>query len=176
MLTSSDPTPHGLRAWENCEPWLVYTVVNFLDGYLEKDMRVFEWGCGGSTIWYSTRVKEVISVDHDPVWLDKVNKRIEEKGITNSKRYLVKKEQCFSNYANFAHSVEGLFDLVVVDGRGRVRCMEAGKDIVKPGGYLVLDNSDRSYYADGINFLSDWESDYHYDRWGTTIFKKPIGK
>src|SRR5438874_5429887 len=32
-------------------PWLAFEAIEWLDGYLEPQMRVFEWGSGGSTLF-----------------------------------------------------------------------------------------------------------------------------
>ena len=49
------------------------------------------------------------------------------------------------------------FDLVIVDGRHRVRCVLGSKNLVKPGGVLMLDDSQRHYYQEAFNVLKEWE-------------------
>ena len=50
--------------------------IAFLDGRLNKTMRVMEYGSGGSTAWYGRRVDHVTSVEHDPQWYDAVKRTI----------------------------------------------------------------------------------------------------
>ena len=175
MLTSSDPTPHGLRAWKNGEPWLSFTAINWLESRITPETTVLEWGCGGSTVWYSKRAGAVDSIEHDPVWLEKVNERIAHEGLATSTRHYVQKnpEGCFTAYSEFARTLGRLYDIVVVDGRGRVRCIKEGKDLVEHHGILVLDNADRSYYSSGIAMLAGWERIEFPDRWLTTVFLRP---
>ena len=72
------------------------------------------------------------------------------------------------------------FDLVAVDGRARCACVWHARAKVKPGGYLMLDNSDRPFYDPARQYLSDWEKrdlfgpGPYVDRfWGTTFWRRP---
>lgn len=58
---SSDP--HG-----EATPWFSYPCLHMLPRVMGKDSRVMEYGGGQSTIWWSKRVAEVVSVDHDREW------------------------------------------------------------------------------------------------------------
>lgn len=51
------------------------------------------------------------------------------------------------------------FDLVLVDGRHRSFCIPHAIPKVRPGGYLMLDNSDRRGYRDAISLMSDFKRD-----------------
>src|SRR5690606_38282885 len=50
---------------KNPIPWLTYSSIHFLDQVLTPELSLLEFGCGNSTIWYSKRVKRVVSVEHD---------------------------------------------------------------------------------------------------------------
>ena len=73
-------------------------------------------------------------------------------------------------------------EVIVVDGRARASCMFQSISKLRPGGMLILDNSDRSYYLDGISFLLEgWDKRVfrgsvrglaHQEQ--TTIFTKPV--
>ncbi len=41
---------------------------------VRSDIRVFEYGCGHSSLWWAARAKEVVSIDHDEAWVDRINK------------------------------------------------------------------------------------------------------
>ena len=47
------------------KPWVPFEATDWLEHYLKPDMRVFEYGSGGSTIFFAQRVAEVISIEHD---------------------------------------------------------------------------------------------------------------
>lgn len=52
-------------------PWLTYPAIAFLAKAVRPEFRVFEFGCGSSTVWWGRRVSEVHSIDHDPYWLER---------------------------------------------------------------------------------------------------------
>ena len=56
----------------NPVPWLTYPATSFLSKIIRPEWRVFEYGCGSSTAWWSQRVAEVHAVDHDPAWLERI--------------------------------------------------------------------------------------------------------
>ena len=57
-------------------PWLSYPCVDFLNERLHKSLRIFEFGSGNSTLYYSSRVKEIVSVEHDPLWFKKIKDKL----------------------------------------------------------------------------------------------------
>lgn len=42
-------------------PWMVFGCIDFLDDWLKPDMRVFEYGSGGSTLFFANRVSNVFN-------------------------------------------------------------------------------------------------------------------
>src|SRR5262245_52249641 len=64
-------------------PWMTFASIAFLDGALRPDMRVFEWGSGGSTLFFSKRAKEVIAVEDDAEWAENVRRVCAERGYKN---------------------------------------------------------------------------------------------
>ncbi|MDR2219160.1 MAG: hypothetical protein LBE24_01080 [Methylobacillus sp.] len=53
-------------------PWITYPAFVQLERIARADMRVFEYGCGGSSLWWASRVAEVISVEHNAQWAAQV--------------------------------------------------------------------------------------------------------
>ena len=49
-------------------PWFTYSFIYFLESRLHENMTVFEYGSGHSTLWFSTRVHSIVSVEHDQNW------------------------------------------------------------------------------------------------------------
>lgn len=49
-------------------PWFTYGATQYLSKIVRPDYRVLEFGAGNSTRWWSARVSEVVSVEHDPCW------------------------------------------------------------------------------------------------------------
>jgi hypothetical protein len=116
-------------------------------------MTVYEYGSGGSTLWFSARVARVVSIENDPAWYDRVAVSLRLKCRTNVDLRLV---------ATDLTSVEGFLasdypgalppeaaDIVVIDGsetegtHGKLRpiCFRVAEDHVKTGGMIIVDDS-----------------------------------
>ena len=47
-----DRAPERSSPLEIQLPWISYGAIDFLDGYLKPDMTVYEYGSGGSTLFF----------------------------------------------------------------------------------------------------------------------------
>ena len=47
-------------------PWFLYGAIDFLQEFLQREMEVFEFGSGGSTLFFARRCARVESVEEDP--------------------------------------------------------------------------------------------------------------
>jgi hypothetical protein len=63
-------------------PWYTYPMIEFLPAVLRPEFRVFEYGSGASSIWWSGRVGGVVSVEHDVQWYRQVEKSIPKRNHT----------------------------------------------------------------------------------------------
>jgi len=88
------------------------------------------------------------------------------------------------NFKNYVHSIDmypdEMFDLVIIDGRARCGCIRSSMNKVKRGGYILLDNSHRTWYDNGKRLLDGWSHisfkgivPFSYNISETTIWKKP---
>lgn len=113
-------------------PWMPYAFIDFLDERLDPDVRVFEYGSGNSTRWFAERVGEVVSVEHDRTWFDEVHTSVPSNA-----------EVVYRTGREYVSTPDeyGEFDLVVVDGRNRVECVEAATDSLANDGVIVWDDS-----------------------------------
>jgi len=180
--------------------WITFQSKEWLENFLKPNMTIFEYGSGGSTIFFTKRVKKVTSIEHDQNWYKSLKKILKEKKIKNCDYILSKpqkinhyKNQNFSDYKNFSSkeyydfcfksyvkTIENFpnenFDLIFIDGRARPSCVFSSLDKVKPGGIIMMDNSERPHYQLSKNLLGDWrKTDFYgpgpYGRffWNTTI-------
>lgn len=129
-------------------PWVTYPAIEFLRRRLRADMSVFEYGSGGSTLWWAKRVSEVVSVEHDRSWFEKLSSSIP----ANVSLFHIELNDG-GRYSRKIAEYNGKFDIVVVDGRDRVNCLKNSLRALNPGGVIVLDNSDRPQYAAGVEWL-----------------------
>ena len=130
---------------ENGEPlpWVTYSFIDFIKGRLNRDLVVFEYGSGSSTLFYAQRVKRVVSVEHDQSWYNKIV------GTKPSNAEMIFTQlSTDGEYARKAATLNEKFDIIIVDGRDRVNCCKYSLDALTPRGVVVLDDSERSAYND----------------------------
>jgi SAM-dependent methyltransferase len=131
-------------------PWFSYGAIRFLDQYLTPDMRVLEFGSGGSTIYFANRVGYVCSVESDVEWASTVTRAVAERDVVNVEVVVhpadVSSPEAFSAspFARAASSAH--FDVVVIDSydyeshRLRPVLVARYMNSIEPGGILVLDD------------------------------------
>lgn len=127
-------------------PWISYTAIGFLKDFLTKESRVLEFGSGMSTIWYAQHAGEVYSVEDYLPWYEKVSAIIEQKKLINVHYQYASNEE---DYCSFMLNKNIGFDLIMVDGSFRSQCISNAINLLKPGGILYLDNSDKDSSPQG---------------------------
>jgi len=157
-------------------PWVTYSFIDFISDRLNKTMDIFEYGSGNSTLWYAKKTNTVTSVENDKQWFEKI------KNNMPSNVQIHYEELVYGgNYSKFSENIEKKFDIVIVDGRDRVNSMINAINSIKNDGIIVLDDSERESYTNGIEFLIE-KGFKKIDFWGispglfykkcTTIFYK----
>jgi hypothetical protein len=129
-------------------PWVTYSFIDFIKDRLNKRHTVFEFGSGNSTFFYAEHAGIVVSVEHDKEWYDK---------IVRSKPENAELIYCElvrdGDYCRVPLKLEETFDIIIVDGRDRVNCCKQAVNAVSEDGVIVLDDSEREVYREGVNFL-----------------------
>ena len=171
--------------------WIPYIAQEYLKTILHPDMKVFEYGCGDSTIFFSQLVSEVVSVEHNKQWFDKIQQlhlpnvklfyepmETEQIGDDRSNPYHYKSASIDGSFKNYVLSVMDYnYDLLFIDGRARSSCLKLAFDNqVKE---IVLDNSERGYYTEQVEIPDCYETIKFYGwgpknnyAWETTFYKR----
>lgn len=136
-------------------PWITDGANLFLQDRVQSGeiKNVLEFGSGASTIWFLKNGLNVISIEHDKEWYDKISGIIQE---NNFQCEYILAERPYSNICEKYYN-NMLFDLVIVDGRDRVLCVEKSKKLVKPNKFLMLDNDEREQYKKAHKILESWQ-------------------
>ena len=134
----------------NALPWVTYSFIDFIENRLNKNMVLFEYGAGNSTIYYSSKVKEVHTVEHDIAWFKKVSQ-----GLPKNVQIENVALEYGGKYSFTSQKKEIKYDIIIVDGRDRVNCLINSIKSLKEDGVLVLDDSERISYRLGINRLKE---------------------
>jgi predicted O-methyltransferase YrrM len=113
-------------------PWLCRRAVDFFESILKPEARVIEHGAGGSTLWLANRVKQVISIEHNPGWAQKIID------------YMLDNVTIVAEIPASSET----FDIFFIDGDRleRADCLRLANQFVKPGGWVVLDNANHDEY------------------------------
>ncbi len=129
-------------------PWCTYPFIKFMEQRLNKEFDVFEYGCGNSTLWYANKVKNITSVEHDKEWYKLVSEKLPENAKVIYKQLIYNAE-----YAQAAFDENKKYHIIIVDGRDRVNCAKNALNALTDNGIIVFDNTDRTQYKVGIDFL-----------------------
>jgi predicted O-methyltransferase YrrM len=139
-------------------PWIVPAAIGFLRRRIRSDWTVLELGAGRSTPWFARRAATVLSFEDNEFWADQTRERLRELGLSNGDlRHLP--VDGFENEVDLLPASS--FDLVVVDfleapAVTRVDVLKPAMKKVRPGGLLLLDDSDRPGYAEAFELLAGW--------------------
>jgi len=128
-------------------PWMNYPVIRFLEDRLRSDFNLFEYGSGNSTSFFAARVRFVTSVEYDRAWLELV----ESKLPTNAKLVFQSADVDGAYCRTITVSGEK-YDVVIIDGRDRVNCVRQAVHCLSSRGVILLDDSQRARYADGLSY------------------------
>lgn len=132
-----------------------------------KHIDVLEWGSGGSTVYFTRFLQSKgisytwISVEYNKVWYEKISNMLKDDknvsialfdvGNTNVKQPDIPMDE----YVAYPSTLGGKYDVILVDGRKRRRCLLEASKILKPGGVVLLHDARRTYYHSAFSAYPD---------------------
>jgi hypothetical protein len=142
-------------------------------------MKVFEYGAGSSTLFFSTSCHSVVSVEHSAEWVAILREHLADRSNVDlrlAEAEPIKDPLPYSStsftstfggdlyygksFEKYVRTIEQFpdrhFDLVLVDGRARTSCIRTALPKIVAGDYLLLDNSERPDYLEGKEFLRNF--------------------
>lgn len=152
------------------------TIIKSLLGSIETPkLRVFEWGSGTSTTYYSKFLQsmdldfEWHAAENSLAWRDRMEKKIKGADLDNQVKIHLSEFPGFwelpgftwddpiptqslienpnaEKYVKMPLEVGGKFDLMIVDGRFRRRCLLVAKEVLAPGGVVFLHDAQKPRY------------------------------
>jgi hypothetical protein len=154
--------------------WKDGSVAEFLSDHLPDDPFVFEWGPGASTIWLLKRGAFVVAVEHDEQWMNLREKLPGDNWFLHLRVYggpsahslndplgyagTFGQKRDFEGYVRLIEQYPPCFDLIHVDGRARPGCITAARKRVRPGGWILLHDSERDHYAPAKATMAGWKA------------------
>jgi Methyltransferase domain len=137
-------------------PWFTFGAIDFLEKWIKPHHRIFEYGCGGSTIFFARRAAHVQCVEHSERWMRVVLEALKRHHLGNVHIQLERagRDPPLAN-SRYCRALDRPFDLIVIDGwalgkcneadrravQSRVACFERAENFVGPGGAIVLDDA-----------------------------------
>jgi len=140
---------------------LFFNYIELLIKYLRlvKPKRILEWGPGQSTkiMLQECPNAQIICCENKKGWFEKYQRELGDKV-----RFIYvdapdnnRQDNRWTAYTDPA--VKGKFDLIFVDGRERVRCLQTAFKRLKPNGIVLLHDANRTYYEEGIRLFDQVE-------------------
>jgi hypothetical protein len=132
-------------------PWFSWAAIDFLKSHLHRGLSVFEYGSGGSTMFFAERAGRVVSVEDDAAWCLRVREHLATHGAANAQvihaTFDHEQPDAFAT-SEYVRSLNDTFDVIVVDGSEnwpdevlRPVCFTRGQRYVKAGGIIVVDDA-----------------------------------
>lgn len=131
-------------------PYMNNTEIVDLISYITKDTEMLEIGGGHSTIFLSKFVKRLVTIEHNSEWSKSIQDSLKNFNVDWT-LYLIEpnwpqkhpfcpaEDGQFTNYVNFISTLsDNQFDVVLIDGRDRVKCSLASIPKLKVGGILLV--------------------------------------
>jgi hypothetical protein len=129
-------------------PWYTYAAIDQLSIWDHSASKVFEYGCGNSSVWWALRAASVISVESSNSWYRRIlENKLLPKNVTPM-LYPIGDSGAIAEINAYAESIHqyGKFDVIVIDGdsrnKARLACARAAIDHLADGGVIILDNAD----------------------------------
>lgn len=175
-------------------PWITDAATGYLDNIIGtkraagEEIHALECGAGSSTGYLAQRVTHLVSLDHDESWHQAIRAAVSAIGCANVE-WRRHDRPYFTLLDDYP---EATFDIILVDGRDRTACVQHARRVLKRGGVILIDNTERigsasnpgPYYAmlehlrgwQGIHFEQSWKDRAGWTpphRWITSVWRKP---
>jgi len=140
------------------KPWLPEEAIEFMDSILTPASWVIEHGAGHSTIWIAKRVDYLVSYESDPKWYTRVGGMLYKERLLDHTVLIHATDIAERGALLPRNAPRGpVYDLLFIDGRGRMRMWQDHERNVKPGGWVCFDDAERPQYHQFIIDTATWE-------------------
>ena len=118
-------------------PWYTYPAIEYLSQFDYSQKRIFEFGCGYSSLFWAERAEKVVSIEDNPQWFEKWQREFNRPNLDVRQR-----DDGEEYYRAVAEDGE-VYDVIVIDGKRRADCARCAIERLNKGGLIILDDSDR---------------------------------
>jgi len=125
-------------------PWYTYPTIEYLSGLDFSSLDILEYGAGSSSLWWSGRAKSVLAIEHNSNWYE---------SIKNTEKENLSIVYAGSEQEYVLAGSGSQFDVIVIDGIHRLKCVEQVPLMLSDAGLVILDNSD--WHPEAALFLRE---------------------
>jgi hypothetical protein len=118
-------------------PWITYSAISYLMSLDLSNKRVFEFGCGASTKFWSRVAEKVVSVEGDKLWYERVLR-----GLPKNATLHLAADPTPECYIQPLVSGAEKYDIIFIDGWHRQHCARICREFLAEDGMIIHDNTD----------------------------------
>lgn len=145
-MANSITTSRPMDGQNNELPWYTYPSITYLNQLDFAECEIVEFGCGFSTLFWSSKAKYVTSIERDELWYIEVSEKIKNDNVDL---------QLHSDRDEYFKQLDSLskrkYDVIIIDGRDRYLTTKSMVSALRHGGIIIFDNSD--WYPSSCSFL-----------------------
>ena len=158
-------------------PWINYSMLHFLTPRLPKNISILEFGGGNSTLYWATKVNQVVTVEHDALWIDYLKDKFSN--IPNIHLITANSDE---GYETAPRNLNKKFQFIVIDGIRRIECANYAINLLSPEGCILFDDTQFSEHKEIFEIMKKNEfkelrisgaKPIQNDRSEATIFYRP---
>ena len=146
----------------------------------EQPVRVFEWGSGASSIFYPKFLRSTgrqfdwHAMENSAPWHEKIQERVIRSRLADQVHLHFSEFPAFwqlpgyspdnpvppepdtdsvsvLDYVNGPKEIGEPFDVVIIDGRFRRRCLLVAREVLAPGGIVILHDAQKVHYHSSLS-------------------------
>ncbi len=159
-------------------------IKDLLISYNNNRINILEWGSGRSTVYFAKYLKKNgikfnwYAIDNSREWYEEVLKKVKKNNLDRSihlylfdfKPFWQKEgwgwenppsdgfapeEESEKQYITFPESLRIRFDLIIIDGRFRRRCLIEAQKILSEGGKVILHDAQKKHYHSPLSLYKN---------------------
>lgn len=160
--------------FESFRPLMFEHEYKFIEGYLNNEDILLEWGSGSSTLYFSGIVKKVISIEHDIDWINTINTTTKAYNVDNIEIHHIPahspnpipcRYEQFKDYIEYPKKMGFIPTKILIDGRARKYCAKSIYDSIDDSVIVFIHDFNRPDYQKTLKYYDIIE----YDKRGQGI-------
>lgn len=148
-------------------PWMDKKEIDVIEKYLKDNTIMLEWGAGGSTTYFSKRVKKLCSIEHNESFYNEIN-NLNLKNVNllfcPPNKIVPQAESDFESYKDYIECATKFgekFDVILIDGRARLECAKFAINLLNDNGIVLVHDfwkAGRERYRPILDYYEEIES------------------